>query len=542
LIGDVIGNYEIVEQIGKGGMGVVYLGQHTLLGRRAAIKVLLPIHSARSEIVSRFFNEARAVTQINDPGIVQVFDFGYHSDGSAFIVMELLEGDGMDRRLRKAGRLGVVEVLRLGRMICMSLGAAHAAGVVHRDLKPENIFVVRDPAVPGGERAKVLDFGIAKLASDQPGTHQTRTGALMGTPMYMSPEQCRGAGEVDPRSDIYAMGCVLFTMLTGRPPFEGDATGELIVAHLQHEPPVPSTRAPGLTPAVDQLVLRCLAKAPDARFQSMAELVWAIDAAELELQNERPSQPTIARTPPPPVRTPSPMPPYGVPTPPPIQTAVSAYGQTAASGFALPSVHTGPVPLATPVPGAMQSPVPGPTAASMYVPTPPPLRIMPTTLSTAFGETTPPAPARSRGWLAVGVVGALVVGGAIAIGAAAGRNARSHAAAAPEPVAADAGVPDAAIARPAAAPAMTVQPTPPPVTPPPTTPAVTARPTPAPTTTTPTTPPAPTTTPPAPTTTPPATRPPTTPPPTTVRRPPPPPIRGEHAKPTAPTVPFDRGD
>ncbi|MEO7731400.1 MAG: serine/threonine-protein kinase, partial [Kofleriaceae bacterium] len=136
MVGAVIGNYQLVGKLGEGGMGVVYLGQHKLLGRRAAVKVLLPALSARPDVVERFFNEARAVTSINDPGIVQVFDFGYHTDGSAYIVMEYLEGEPLDRRLARLGRLPVVDALRLCRQVATSLSAAHAQQIVHRDLKP----------------------------------------------------------------------------------------------------------------------------------------------------------------------------------------------------------------------------------------------------------------------------------------------------------------------------------------------------------------------------------------------------------------------
>jgi len=280
--GTAIGTYRLLNQIGEGGMGAVYLGEHTLLGRRAAIKVLRPLLSANEDIVKRFFNEARAVTQIADPGIVQIFDFGYHTDGSAFIVMELLEGEAMDRRLQRIGRFGLAECLRLMRMICTSLGAAHAKGIVHRDLKPENIFIVGDPAVPGGERPKILDFGIAKLSGDEPSKLKTRTGMMMGTPVYMSPEQCRGASGVDHRSDIYTMGCVMFTMLTGRPPFDGEA-GELIAAHLREPPPFASSHIPELPGVIDQLLQRCMQKAPAERVPSMAEMVQAIGFAEQTL-------------------------------------------------------------------------------------------------------------------------------------------------------------------------------------------------------------------------------------------------------------------
>jgi len=284
--GAIIGSHRIVAKLGEGGMGVVYVGEHTLLGRKAAIKVLLPSLSANDEVVHRFFNEARAVGLISDPGIVQIFDFGYHTDGSAFIVMELLDGEPMDRRLGRIGRFGLDDCLRLVRMMCTSLGAAHAKGIVHRDLKPENIFLVPDPAAIGGERPKILDFGIAKLSGDTPGKLKTRTGMLMGTPVYMSPEQCRGAGDIDHRSDIYAIACVMFTMITGEPVFGGDASGELIAAHLREPPPLAASRVPGLPSIVDEILQRCLQKQPSSRFSSMAELAQALEIAE---QAARPS-------------------------------------------------------------------------------------------------------------------------------------------------------------------------------------------------------------------------------------------------------------
>ncbi len=276
--GTIVGQYRILRQIGEGGMGAVFLAEHVLIGRRAAIKMLLPALSSQHEIVERFFNEARATTTISDPGIVQVFDFGFHADGSAFLVMEFLEGESLDGRIRTLGHLSVYDALRVTRQAASSLGAAHARGIVHRDLKPENIFLVRDAEAQGGERPKILDFGIAKLSGDEPGRMRTRTGALMGTPVYMSPEQCRGAGAVDHRSDIYSLGCVLYTMLTGRPPFDGEGVGEIIVAHLREPVPPPSSVAPFVPKPVDELVLRCLAKPVEERFQSMAELVAAIEA------------------------------------------------------------------------------------------------------------------------------------------------------------------------------------------------------------------------------------------------------------------------
>ena len=270
-----IGAYRLIQQIGAGGMGAVWLAEHAMLGRRAAIKVLHPMFSGRQDLITRFFNEARAATAISHPGIVQVFDFGHHTDGSAYIVMELLDGEPLDRRLQREGRLAVADALRILRQVASALGAAHARGITHRDLKPENIFLVRDAEVVSGERAKILDFGIAKLGGDQVGAG-TQTSAVLGTPMYMSPEQCRGAGEVDQRSDIYSLGCVLLALITGRPPFEAAGAGEFIAMHLMQPAPRASSRVPELAPAVDELIARCLEKDPACRFASGAELAAAI--------------------------------------------------------------------------------------------------------------------------------------------------------------------------------------------------------------------------------------------------------------------------
>ena len=273
-------------------MGAVYLGEHTLLGRKAAIKVLLPSLSVDQNILRRFFNEARAVTQIADPGIVQVFDFGHHTDGSAFIVMELLEGESMTKRLRRIRRFNLADCIRIIRMTAGSLAAAHAKGIVHRDLKPDNIFIVGDPAVTGGERPKILDFGIAKLSGDVPDMHKTRTGMLIGTPIYMSPEQCRGAGEVDHRSDIYSLACVMFKLLTGHAPFSGAGSGDVIAAHLREPAPFAAAHVPELPDMIDLILQRCLQKDPDKRFQSMTELGQALDQAEQMLY--RASEPTLS--------------------------------------------------------------------------------------------------------------------------------------------------------------------------------------------------------------------------------------------------------
>jgi serine/threonine protein kinase len=272
-----IGGYRVLRQIGEGGMGAVWMAEHAMLGRRAAIKILHPSFSTRQDIVTRFFNEARAATAIADPGIIQIFDFGFHTDGSAYIVMELLDGEPLDRRLQRLGALPIGDALRLCRQVASTVGAAHAQGITHRDLKPENIFIIRDPEVAGGERAKVLDFGIAKLAGELGAQQKTNASAVMGTPLYMSPEQCRGAGKVDQRSDVYSLGCVMFALVTGFAPFIAEGTGEIIMRHMIEPPPRPSTRLLGVPPEVDDLILRCLAKDSAERFASGTELAMAID-------------------------------------------------------------------------------------------------------------------------------------------------------------------------------------------------------------------------------------------------------------------------
>ncbi|MBL9019843.1 MAG: serine/threonine protein kinase [Myxococcales bacterium] len=300
MIGTVLGSYRVVSRIGAGGMGSVWLAEHQLLGSRAAIKVLLPEMSSNRRIVQRFFDEARAATRIQDPGIVTVLDFGWH-EGAAYIVMEHMVGETVTDRLRRVARLGLVEGMRLAQQAGIAMAAAHAQGIVHRDLKPDNMFLVADPAIPGGERVKILDFGIAKLIDeDDPGRSRTKTGVIMGTPAFMSPEQCRGAGGVDHRTDIYALGCVLYMMLCGRPPFVYGAPGDLIVAHISQQAPRPSALVPGLPPEVDEVIERCLAKDPDARFQTMTELVraaGAITGENVSIETIAPKRSTLREPP-----------------------------------------------------------------------------------------------------------------------------------------------------------------------------------------------------------------------------------------------------
>jgi serine/threonine-protein kinase len=268
VIGETIGSYKLLARLGVGGMGEVYLAEHKYIARRAAIKFLLPELSRSTEVVGRFFNEARAASLIEHPGIVEVLDCEVHTDGRAFIVMELLRGENLRAYLQNHGQLDgdMPGALAICRQMVSALAAAHAQGIVHRDLKPDNVFlhvpVGRAPAEP---IVKLLDFGIAKLQGDGEAGNQTRTGQLLGTPLYMSPEQCRGARLVDSRTDIYALGCIMFEIFCWRPPFVEPGLGDLMIAHVTQPPPDPIQFAPGLPPAIRKLLLRCLEKEPADR-------------------------------------------------------------------------------------------------------------------------------------------------------------------------------------------------------------------------------------------------------------------------------------
>jgi serine/threonine-protein kinase len=273
MIGRTVGGYVILERIGAGGMGEVYLGEHRRLERQAAIKFLLPGLSRDADLVTRFFNEARALSMIKHPGIVEVLDCDVLDD-RAYIVMEYLVGESMGDVLARVG--GLVSEARavaavLGQ-VASALDVAHAKGIIHRDLKPENLFFALDEQRPFG--VKILDFGIAKLASENvANTSFTRPGSLLGTPTYMAPEQCRGISGIDHRVDIYSLGCILFEMLAGRKVFEMEGAGDLLAAHIHLQPPRLADHAKGVPGVFDDLVTRMLAKNPDDRPQTMGEVI-----------------------------------------------------------------------------------------------------------------------------------------------------------------------------------------------------------------------------------------------------------------------------
>jgi serine/threonine protein kinase len=265
----VCAGYRLTAELGRGGTGTVYAAQHEHSGQRVAIKLLLPELSRSRQAVARFFHEARSAASVQDPGIVEVYDSGYADDGSAFIAMELLEGESLAGRIARPPRVSWALLRDLGIEIARIVGAAHAHQIVHRDLKPDNVFLVHEDAQRAGARVKVLDFGMAKLNPDAgPYSFITEKGALIGTPMYMSPEQCRG-GEVDARTDIYALGCILYELACGRPPFVQGGLGLILGAHVYSPVPPPRALVPELPVALEQLLLRALEKAPDKRQPSM---------------------------------------------------------------------------------------------------------------------------------------------------------------------------------------------------------------------------------------------------------------------------------
>ncbi|HEX6244013.1 MAG TPA: protein kinase [Polyangiales bacterium] len=272
--GRMAGEYRLGRKLGEGGFGAVYEAVHPLLKRRAAVKVLHRGADPNSEAVQRFIAEAQAVNQIRSPHIVDIFSFGQLSDGRHFYVMDLLEGEPLDRFLAHAGRVDVSTALQLLRPIGEALDAAHAAGIVHRDLKPQNIFLAWNAqglAVP-----TLLDFGMAKLLGDA-GVN-TVSGTPLGTPLYMSPEQARGQ-KVDQRSDIYALGVLVHELLTGQLPIIGDTTIAVLMAHIHEEPAPVSKVCPDLPAALDAPILQMLAKQPEQRPVSASAALLGVSAA-----------------------------------------------------------------------------------------------------------------------------------------------------------------------------------------------------------------------------------------------------------------------
>jgi serine/threonine-protein kinase len=261
-------------------MGAVYLAEHPGIGRRVAVKVLHKNYTRDEHLLARFLNEARAANAIRHPNIIEILDSGMLADGTPFLVMELLEGESLGTRLRQTGGLPIAIAVDFANQTASALGAAHAKGIVHRDLKPDNLFIVPDQHDAKRERIKVLDFGIAKLQQGSVADSvKTRTGTLMGTPIYMSPEQCRGTRSVDHRSDIYSLGVIFYEMLVGQPPFVSEGFGELVNMHLNVQPASARTKRAEIPMALDQIVMKMLAKNPEERYAEMGDFQSALKSS-----------------------------------------------------------------------------------------------------------------------------------------------------------------------------------------------------------------------------------------------------------------------
>jgi eukaryotic-like serine/threonine-protein kinase len=279
LIGLTIGNYRVSQKLGEGGMGAVYLAEHPHIGKKVALKILHAEFASNNDVVTRFFNEAKAVNDIGHPNIVDIVDYGVlttgpSGEGLVYFIMEFLPGITLTELIRRESPVPPERALNICLQVADALAASHKANIVHRDLKPDNIILIQR----GREKdfVKLLDFGIAKLTGDQPGSRRTRTGLVMGTPAYMSPEQCEGRGNVDHRADVYALGIVLYEMITGRVPFYGEGYGEVLVQHLTQAPPPPSTIRGLIPPHVEQVILKALEKRPEMRFPTMDEMSKAL--------------------------------------------------------------------------------------------------------------------------------------------------------------------------------------------------------------------------------------------------------------------------
>ena len=295
--------YRLVSQLGQGGMGSVWRAVHVELGTPAAVKLIDPQIASNEEALSRFKREAQAAATLRSPHVVQILDYGV-DNGTPYIAMELMEGESLADRLERAGRLDAYTTATLMNQVARAVSKAHEIGIVHRDLKPDNIYIVRNEVE---ELAKVLDFGIAKSTGDgfgAMGAPETRTGAMLGTPYYMSPEQAGGKKTVDHRSDTWAMAVIAFECLLGRRPFDSDSLGGLVLTICTEEPPVPSHVGP-VPMGFDEWFAKATARNPDDRFQTARELaselkvICGIGRAEMPstVDGELPSGPYSAQYP-----------------------------------------------------------------------------------------------------------------------------------------------------------------------------------------------------------------------------------------------------
>ena len=339
--GLVAGKYELLRLIGRGGMGSVWEGRHSSLGTHVAIKFIEKEYADNEEARKRFDNEARAAAALQSKHAIQIHDHGVTEDGKPYIVMEMLVGEALDKRLDRQRVLSLQETVHMLQQVCRGLQKAHEHGIIHRDIKPENIFLVRGPD-DDEDVAKVLDFGIAKIRNtDQSVSSSTRTGAVLGTPFYMSPEQARGMRDIDHRTDLWSLGVIAFKCTTGRLPFEGESLGDLLVKICTVPIPMPSQYNPQLPPSFDAWFTRALDRDPNRRFGSAQEFSEALAyAAGISVKQRA----TPAYGPPPNAMTPG-------------QTPMGYAGTGTAPGGITPAPQyypaTTPNPYGTPPQGGM---------------------------------------------------------------------------------------------------------------------------------------------------------------------------------------------
>ena len=388
LIGQTIdGRYRVEALLGEGGMGLVYRVTHTQLNKPLAIKVLRRENTHDEEVLARFRREAESVSAIGNQHIVDISDFGMLEDGSTYFVMECLEGMDLIEAMDLAQRMPEDRAVRIATQICRALDAAHDGGVVHRDLKPENVFLTSREGIT--DFVKVLDFGIAKVANGP--KRLTRKGEVLGTPHYMSPEQCEGE-DVDHRTDIYALGVLLYEMLTGHVPHDADTMMGILTKHLYEDPIPPKIRVPQVSEELEQLVMRCLDKKPERRYQTMREV-------ELELVRIQSGTPTLG----PETVT---LTPTRAPKPPPPRVAPAYLGGLAAAllllagTLAVTALEHRPTRQEPTGLAATADPPPGPAAAEPTEPpgVPTPESVLASTPDAPVGKAEParPKPVRRR--------------------------------------------------------------------------------------------------------------------------------------------------
>ena len=368
-------------------MGEVFLAHHRRIARRAAIKALIPELSAKDAVIERFFKQARNTSLVTHPGIVEVLDCDVH-EGQAYVVMEFLQGESLGTYLKRNGNLQGDLAFLLGVIanVAGAVGAAHDAGILHRGLKPENIYLHLGPPPATAVAIKVLDFGVAQLSRDDGGPSRTTRGVLLGAPAYFSPEQCRGAGRTDERSDIYSLGCVFYEALCGQTPFVSRSAAELITAQVTETPKPPSKLVPDLPAKLNALIMKMLSKSPDERPRAMGEVVESLRACAraMGIDFEGALEPVV------PVERPD----YLQAAPAPDGPAVAPAAGPAARGMPPAPVAIAPVVLSPP-PVEAPAPRPSPPLPSPPVAQAPPRPAEPAKLADPAPPPAPASPARA---------------------------------------------------------------------------------------------------------------------------------------------------